>query len=190
MTCIVGFTDGKRVVIGGDSAGIAGWSLSVRADEKVFRNGPFVIGFTSSFRMGQVLRYKTFLPTPPDDLAELDRFMATSFVDAIRESFKSAGIAEKDKEKESCGTFLVGVGGHLFTIDDDYQVARNVDPFAACGCGQSSALGAMSMVLMLSASNRTEGMTPEDFVGLSLSASERNCSGVRGPFTILSTVPQ
>lgn len=59
MTCIVGLVDGDRVILGGDSAGIAGWHLQLRADEKVFRNGPYAIGFTTSFRMGQILRYAT-----------------------------------------------------------------------------------------------------------------------------------
>jgi hypothetical protein len=51
MTCIVGLVDGGRVWLGGDSAGVSGWDLTVRADRKVFRNGPYVMGFTTSFRM-------------------------------------------------------------------------------------------------------------------------------------------
>jgi hypothetical protein len=38
MTCIVGLVDKGDVYIGGDSAGVAGLSLSIRADEKVFGN--------------------------------------------------------------------------------------------------------------------------------------------------------
>ena len=52
MTCIVGLIDGRRVWMGGDSAGVSGLDITVRADAKVFRNGDFLIGFTSSFRMG------------------------------------------------------------------------------------------------------------------------------------------
>lgn len=36
MTCIAAITDGKTVWVGGDSAGVAGSSLEIRADEKVF----------------------------------------------------------------------------------------------------------------------------------------------------------
>ena len=57
MTCIVGLEHKGKVYIGGDSAGVAGYSLSVRADQKVFINGNFIFGFTSSFRMGQILRF-------------------------------------------------------------------------------------------------------------------------------------
>ena len=58
MTAIVGIAEKGSVYIGGDSAGVAGLSISTRTDVKVFKNGPFVLGFTSSFRMGQILQYK------------------------------------------------------------------------------------------------------------------------------------
>lgn len=63
MTCIVGLVDKGSIYMGGDSAGVAGLSVTTRADEKVFLNGPFIMGFTTSFRMGQILRYKF---VPPD----------------------------------------------------------------------------------------------------------------------------
>ena len=62
MTCIVGLVHEGTVFIGGDSAGVAGLSLVVRADEKVFRNGDFLMDFTTSFRMGQLLRYNPDSP--------------------------------------------------------------------------------------------------------------------------------
>ncbi|XVV11230.1 hypothetical protein ACQP2X_41330 [Actinoplanes sp. CA-131856] len=57
MTCIVGITDGTTVTIGGDSAGSDGWHVAVRSDSKVFQVGPYLMGFTTSYRMGQLLRY-------------------------------------------------------------------------------------------------------------------------------------
>lgn len=53
MTCIVGYvTPAREVVMGADSAGVAGYDLRIRRDVKVFHAGPFLIGYTSSFRMG------------------------------------------------------------------------------------------------------------------------------------------
>lgn len=52
MTCIVGITDGHTVTIGGDSAGSDGWHVAVRSDSKVFQVGPYLMGFTTSYRMG------------------------------------------------------------------------------------------------------------------------------------------
>lgn len=78
MTCIVGVTHKGRVYMGGDSAGVSGLDLTVRKDQKVFRNGEFAIGFTSSFRMGQILQYVFF---PPEIVAgeSLSAFMVSRF---------------------------------------------------------------------------------------------------------------
>jgi len=61
MTCIVGLIDkeSKKIYMGGDSAGVANYSLSVRKDPKVFKRYGFIFGFTSSFRMGQLLMCST-----------------------------------------------------------------------------------------------------------------------------------
>ncbi|WP_430782038.1 hypothetical protein [Actinoplanes sp. G11-F43] len=172
MTAIVGLTRGKSVYIGGDSAGVSGLSLSVRADTKVFRNKRYLFGFTSSFRMGQLIRYSLSLPKPEGDL---DRFMVTRFIDGLRDCLKSGGYARKEEEQELGGTFLVGVEGRLYTIYDDYQVARAADGFAAVGCGNDIALGALY-------ATAGRGMRPKARVRLALSAAERFSAGVRGPF--------
>ena len=58
MTCIVGILEENGdIYMGGDSAGASGNTLKIRADEKVFINENYIMGFTSSFRMGQLLRY-------------------------------------------------------------------------------------------------------------------------------------
>jgi ATP-dependent protease HslVU (ClpYQ) peptidase subunit len=176
MTAIVGLARKGTVFIGGDSAGVSGMNLSVRADTKVFRNGPYLFGFTSSFRMGQLIHYSLKPPVPKGDL---DRFMTTKFVDALRECLKSGGYARKEEEQEMGGTFLVGVRGKLFTIHEDYQVGKPADGFAAVGCGDQVALGA----LYATAGN---GMKPRARVRLALHAAERFSAGVRGPFVCLS----
>lgn len=175
MTAIAGLVHGKRVYIGGDSAGVAGWSLTVRADSKVFVNGPYAMGFTSSFRMGQLLRYSFKAPAPK---GELSKFMATKFVDAVRETLKSGGWLKKDADRDEGGTFLVGVSGRLFMIADDFQVGEAVDGFAAVGCGHELALGALHATADLE-------LPPKKRLRLALQAAERYSAGVRGPFTTL-----
>lgn len=172
MTAIVGLVHGGAVHIGGDSAGVSGWSLTVRADAKVFTNGPYVMGFTTSFRMGQLLRYALKAPEPDGDL---EAFMATTFVDAARDALKAGGWAKKDSEREEGGIFLVGVQGRLFCIESDYQVAEAVDGYAAIGCGEEIALG------VLYATTRSR-MAPQKRIRLALEAAERFSAGVRGPF--------
>lgn len=146
MTCIVGITHAGKVIIGGDSAGVSGLDLRVRRDEKVFTNGDFVFGCTSSFRMIQLLRYKLQPPKRHPD-TDVMAFMTTTFIDAVRLCLKDGGFAEKKQEAEFGGTFLVGHSGRLFCIYDDYQVAENTDGFDSCGCGESYALGALRTTL-------------------------------------------
>ncbi len=176
MTAIVGLVHGSTVYIGGDSAGVSGFSLTVRADAKVFTLGPYVLGFTTSFRMGQLIRYSLNAPAPQGDL---DRFMSTTFVDAVRDCLKAGGWARKEDEREEGGTFLVGVNGRLFLIDEDYQVGASADGYAAVGCGGEIALGALF-------ATAEANMSPEHRIMLALQAAERFSAGVRGPFLCLS----
>lgn len=174
MTCIVGFVEGDKVWMGGDSAGVGGWSLTVRADSKVFRNGPMLFGFTSSFRMGQLLRYALKVPHHELDV-DTDRYMATTFIDAVRECLKAHGAAKKTNEVEECGQFLVAYKGQLFCVHDDYQVARSLDSFDAVGCGHEIAKGALFT---------TSHLIGRDRAQMALQAAERFSAGVRAPFHI------
>jgi hypothetical protein len=177
VTCIVGVETPNGVVIGGDSAGLSGWLHIHRADPKVFTSGDYLIGFTTSFRMGQLIRF-TDLPKALDRQGEdLDRFMSTEFVDALRTAFKDGGFAKKDSDREEAGTFLVGVNGRLYEVDDDYQVGRSLDDYQACGCAREVAIG------VLYATKRSK---PEVRVRRALEAAAHHSGGVGAPFTILT----
>lgn len=175
MTCVVGLIADKAVIMGADSAGVAGLSLTVRADPKVFCNGPMLIGYTSSFRMGQLLRFR--LEIPPHHPPEKDDFlyMATDFIDAVRQCFKDHGYTKIDNSREEGGTFLVGYRGRIYEIAADYQVGIPVDGFAAVGCGFEIALGALYT---------TDGQNPEERIRLALAAAQRFSAGVREPFVV------
>jgi ATP-dependent protease HslVU (ClpYQ) peptidase subunit len=175
MTCIAGIVDNDGTVyIGGDSAGVAGLDLWIRADKKVFKNGPFIMGFTSSFRMGQLLQHSLKPPKYYGDI-DIEKFMVTQFINAVRTCLKDGGFAEKDKEVERGGTFLVGFNGKLFRIEGDYQVGESACNFDACGCGQSFAMGAFYA---------TEGKPAKERVLTALEAAERFSAGVRRPFHV------
>ena len=177
MTCIVGLELGGKVYIGGDSAGVSGLSLCVRADEKVFVSGPFVMGITDSFRMGNLLRYKL----SPDEQSSTQtdhEFMCTTFVDAVRVCLKDGGYTTVTNGVEQGGTFLVGYRGQLYSIQPDFQVGMSASPFDAVGCGADIALGAMSAITVNDPTARIEQ---------TLAIAERHCAGVRGPFRVVST---
>lgn len=175
MTCVAGIAHGGKVWIGGDSAGVSGWSLRVRADEKVFRSGHLVMGFTTSFRMGQLLRYGLKVPeqTGKDDYG----FLCTTFVDAVRECLKAGGYATKENEAEKGGDFLLGYRGNLYHVAADYQVARAAVGFDAVGCGRDVAIGALAV---------TPKQPPRRRILTALKAAEDFNAAVRGPFAVVS----
>jgi ATP-dependent protease HslVU (ClpYQ) peptidase subunit len=177
VTAIVGLEHAGKVYIGADSAGTAGWLQIVRADEKVFTNGPFVIGFTTSFRMGQLLRYKLSVaeqaPSQTDDF----RFMSTVFIDTVRTCLKDGGFAKIDNGVEQGGTFLVGYRGALYCVGSDFQVGRSVEGFDAVGYGDELALGALAASALKDPTRR---------VKQALGVAARFSAGVAGPFKVVA----
>jgi len=181
MTCIVGIIEEGNVYIGADSAGTdSSWNLQVRKDVKVFKNGDFIIGCTTSFRMIQLLRF-AFKPPKIKRGQDLYAYMCTDFVDAIRKCFKDGGYLQKYKDgDDKGGTFLVGVNSRLFYIEDDFQVGEVVDNYNACGCGYSYALGALH-------SMKDSKMKPVKRVIKALEAAEYHNAGVLNPFIVISS---
>lgn len=180
MTCIVGMIDDGNVYIGGDSAGVGGYSLSRRADSKVYRNGNFLFGFTSSFRMGQLLRYR-FTP-PVLDTWDIERYMTTDFVDEVRRVLKEYGFSQSNSGQDIGGTFLVGTKTldgepRLFCIQSDFQVGWNCIGFDSCGCGSDIALGSMYAL-------QSSNMSPDAKITVALDAASEFSSGVCGPYVV------
>lgn len=176
MTCIVGYIEKQKVIIGGDSAGVGGLSIHIRRDPKVFKTGPFIMGFTSSFRMGQLLMSSDFKP-PKQKRGQSDYdFMVTSFIDAVKDCFKKGGYSQRYKDgDDKGGTFLVGYKGVLYMIENDYQVAMTHDKYMAVGCGEELAEGAMFAL------EHTE-MDGMEKMGIALSAAAHFSGGVAPPF--------
>lgn len=183
MTCIVGLIDNGKVWMGGDSAGVAGLDVTIRKDPKVFKNGDFLIGYTSSFRMGQLLRFKL---NPPKYYAEQHnndeyQYMCTDFIDAVRTCLKNGGYTKISSNEEYGGTFLVGFNGRLFEIDSDFQVGESLSDYNSVGCGEDYAKGSIYALLDLG-----NLLPPRTVVCEALKVAEHFSGGVRGPFVIES----
>jgi len=181
MTCIVAVSDGSRVTVGADSASVADESLMIRADQKIFKLGELIIGFTSSFRMGQVLQHLTQVPKAPSDDRDLMRYMVAEFIPAIRSSLRDAGFSSVENNVESGGTFIVAIRSKIFCVYSDFQIASPACDYAAVGCGDQIAEGSLFS---------TEGESVERRVEVALRAAQAHCSAVRSPFYTLSTSTQ
>ena len=188
MTCIVGSVCDGVVMIGGDSAGVAGYEMAIRKDPKVFLVDNVAFGFTSSFRMGQLLQYSLRIPSL-DPGGDIFRYMATEFVNAVRDCLKEGGYAKVDKNEEEGGSFLVGIRGRLFAIHSDFQVAERACGHDAVGCGESYALGSLYTYAL----DHYQGSGGRDQHGVLMDAlytAENFSAGVRGPFNFVSTTPE
>jgi len=176
MTAIAGLVENNTIWIGGDSAGVGGLSLVVRKDPKVFVNGGMIFGFTSSFRMGNLLHYSFKPPKKPKKIGVVS-YMNTLFIDAVRKCFKTGGYSQVHSSQESGGAFLVGFGGKLFCIESDFQVGIPMAPYYAVGCGRDLILGSL---------HTTQGLnlSPKKRIRLALESAEEFSAGVCGPFLI------
>ena len=172
MTCIIGLEEDDGVYLAADSSASDGY-ISFRTDEcKVFINSPFIIGYTTSFRYGNLLEH-SWTPPHREDAMSDHKYLCTSVVDSIRECLTKGGFAEKDKEVESGGTCLMGYNGRLYMMQNGYSVLRQT-PFGAIGCGREVALGAMYV----------SSEDVEERLVNALHASAEYCVSVSRPFHI------
>lgn len=178
MTAIAGLMDSGQVWIGGDSAGVAGYSRTVRADVKVFANAGYIFGFTDSFRMGQLIRC-AWVPPQPSDNEDVYEFLVTRFIDDLRTMLKAGGFVEVLNNVETGGSFLMGFRGQLYNVDSDFQVGIPAIGYDARGCGEDLVLGS----LFTSAGGR---MSPRTRITRALDAASAFSAGVCPPYTVLA----
>lgn len=178
MTCIVAFKDSKKIYLGCDllASGSDG-SKRTRKDTKIFQKEDMLIGFTSSYRMGQLLRYSLDLPKHAEGVDTFE-YMVTSFVDAVQACLSEGGFQETKDEVKTGGSFIVVYKNRIFTIHDDYQVAEDDRDYASVGSGENYALGSLYS---------SDGRPTEDRVLLALKTAAEFSQSVGGPFEIIST---
>jgi ATP-dependent protease HslVU (ClpYQ) peptidase subunit len=179
MTCIVGLVSGDHVIIGGDSCGSSDDTAINMARPKVFRVGQYLIGFTDSFRVGQVLEFN-FKPPVLKREKDVLRFMVSKFVPAVKACFREGGTLSTEDGQESGNCFMVGVRNRLFVIEENFQILEAMEPYISIGSGANFALGCLYYC-------KTINKLDKDAVEAALNAAAHNSTVVRPPFTIIST---
>lgn len=187
MTCIVGYVEKGIVYLGGDSCAGNSQHYSHRliTEPKVFRNGDFIIGYTTSFRMGQILQHR-FIP-PRRLKAKTDsQYLITDFVEKLQGTFARFGFGSSHIESTESGSggavggeFLIGYKDKLYKIHSDYNVSQETDPYNSCGCGESYALGALNAVKNLK-------LKPEEKIIIALSTATKYSAYILPPYTLIN----
>ena len=176
MTCIIGMAKDGQVYMGGDSSVSSNGNYRLTAKKKVFRNGQYLIGYTSSTRMGDILRTMELPRIQSPDTAKR---MILKFIPAVREALKDGGVVKVNNSVESCGSFLVATHGHLFEVDIDFQIEEYIDNYAAVGSGWISAISAMMALDKFT-------LTPEEIILQSLAVAGKTNCYTRSPYYCLS----
>lgn len=143
MTCIIGVAEEGKIYIGSDSAGSDSYTSRAMKTPKVFRLGDFMIGYTSSFRMGQILRYKLLIPERMEGETD-EHYVQSSFVDAVRECLRNHGYTRIENNTETGGQFVVGYKGMVCTVQSDFAILCHEDGLEIVGAGEYIALGVMA----------------------------------------------
>ncbi len=183
MTCIVAIKDGKTLYFGADSkAGSPttgeGYSATT---PKVFRKGEYMVGYTISFRAGQVLHHDVDWPAPPADLPadQLESFMVREVVPRLRNALRDAGALKTSEGVDQGAHFVIGLRGQLFSVGLDFSATGLVDDYMAIGSGRHHAYGALHALAGLQ-------MAPEERIQRALAAAAQYTMNVGAPFLLIS----
>lgn len=180
MTCIVAITDGRRTILGADSAAGSAGSPEVYniATSKLWKNGEYLIGICGTYRVGQIARWQMYWPKPPSDPeADLEEFMVREVIATLRRTLEKADY-NPSKEPTRVGQFLIALRGQLFCTADDFSCVSLEAPWTAIGSGRHSAYGALHALADLE-------LSLEDKVKRALAAAQAHTGNVRAPFHFL-----
>ena len=157
MSCVVGLIDSKKVFMGCDSRATAE-EVFIRPIKttKIFKNKKFLIGFTGSPRVGQILAPKYF--DPPKDIYD--------WSDYLRDLFSDKGMLVMGEGGVHCqgSNILVATHGQLYEILSDFQI-NTIEEYSSIGSGSLFAYGSLYTTSLIK-----DIITPEDRVLYALEA--------------------
>jgi len=183
MTCILACIKNKKVHMMGDKQGSNGFIYSNYSKiSKVFKNKEFLIGYTTSFRMGQLLQYNWEPPVKSSDDSE-EVYLFNKVVTSILNCFKANDFGYKDKANWEGGNFLIGWRGRLFEMQPEMSLLEHTD-FTSVGSGEYHAVAAMNTLRI----TRTYDTDPKKFLETALLVASRCVHGVSIEYNYISEV--
>jgi len=175
MTCVIGLVDKGKVWMGADSMSAnESFNSETCAYPKIAKIDKCLIGYTTSWRMGQLLAHSLKLPVV--GRKDLLTYMTTNFVNSVIDVLKKGKWLTEQNSQIEGGTFLIGIKGRLFRVQEDFSVLELSCGYDAIGCGHDIAKGAM-----YAGKNIKD---PSKRIITALEAAEEFSSGVRRPFYI------
>jgi ATP-dependent protease HslVU (ClpYQ) peptidase subunit len=143
MTTLIAVQHEDWCIIAGDSQ-TTSYHLSADCSPmgKIAQNGKYLVAAAGLVR-GMNLIQHAFIPPKPVK-SNLDKFMVTKFLPALRRSFITSGYDMKDDGDvaQHDNEFLVAVNGTVYLIDEAYGIERTSNKIYVTGSGMELALGA------------------------------------------------
>lgn len=157
MTVIVGVEHNGGSTIAADSLSASPAHCHRSGASKIVRHekAGLLIGFTTAWRFGQLLRYELDPPKHWQDEAgkpDADEWVATELAKAIKKTLVEAEWATKENERREGGFALIAYRGRIYRLQDEFDIVRTGEGYDAVGAGDSIALGALYAL-----AGRTEG---------------------------------
>jgi hypothetical protein len=180
MTCIIACKHEGKIHMIGDIMGSDGFVKDkFNLLSKVFKCGDFLIGYTSSFRMGQILQYNWSAPEQGSGTDD-DTYIFRDVVRSFKTCFDNNFYGQKDSTEFQAGEFLVGWKGRLFKMQNNLSLLE-LNEFGSAGCGEYHAIASMKTQQMF-------GINADDPLGFlesALSIAEDSVSGVSAEYTYI-----
>lgn len=156
MTCIIAHTDGVSSFIAGDKLGSNGFTKTVQTEPKVFEKEfiklhddglsrtkeVMALGYTTSFRMGQLLNYNLNLPEQ-DASQTFSQYLVLKVIPIIRQMFKEEWGARDASQDVGGGQFIILHNHTIYEVQEDFSVLQPKTRITAVGSGTYHAIAAM-----------------------------------------------
>ncbi|EON7637319.1 hypothetical protein ABV23_RS02340 [Escherichia coli] len=156
MTCIIAYTDGNTSFIAGDKLGSNGFTKAIQTEPKVFEKEfikidesglnrtkeVMAMGYTSSFRMGQLLTYKLDLPEQQSNQT-FSQYLVLEVIPRIRTLFKEEWGARDTTQDVGGGQFIILHNHTIYEVQGDFSVLQPKTQITSVGSGTYHAIAAM-----------------------------------------------
>lgn len=163
MTCIIAHATRTSSFIAADKLGSNNFTKAIQSEPKIFEKefdsrvleegfiptihkDTMTIGYTTSFRMGQLLKHCLVLPEkqPTQSFKE---YLVQSVVPAIRTLFREEWGSRADNQDVGGGQFIILHKHKIYEIHEDFCVLEPKNNISAVGSGAYHAIAAMAAYL-------------------------------------------